>query len=85
MSPNVSAVGTDASGARANVSPAMLDVEQFAGLLGVSTRHLRRLVDAGKCPQPVRLGGCVRWPRQTVEAWIADGCPNCRKRPGVSK
>jgi predicted DNA-binding transcriptional regulator AlpA len=51
----------------------------------VSSRHVRRLVDAGRCPQPVRLGGCVRWPRHVVEAWVADGCPNCRKRPGVSR
>jgi excisionase family DNA binding protein len=63
----------------------MLDVHGFADLLGISTRHARRLVDAGKAPQPVRLGGCVRWPRPAVEAWIADGCPNCRARRGVSK
>jgi prophage regulatory protein len=85
MSPHVSAAGPDASGNRAAPSAALLDVEAFAGLLGVSTRHVRRLVDAGKAPQPVRLGGCVRWPRHVVEAWLADGCPNCRKRPGVSR
>jgi excisionase family DNA binding protein len=69
-----------------NVPPAMLDADGFAELLGVSTRHVRRLVDAGKCPQPVRLGRSCRWPRQNVEAWIADGCPsNCRKRPGVAR
>jgi len=85
MSPHVPAAGTDASGNRAATSPAMLDVEAFAALLGVSTRHLRRLVDAGKCPQPVRLGGCVRWPRQVVDTWIADRCPNCRTRPGVAR
>lgn len=86
MSPHVPAAGTDASGNRAAPSPAMLDVEAFADLLGVSTRHLRRLVDAGKAPQPVRLGGCVRWPRHVADAWIADGCPsNCRKRAGVTR
>jgi excisionase family DNA binding protein len=63
----------------------MLDVHGFADMLGVSTRHVRRLVDAGKCPQPVRLGGCVRWTRVAVETWIADGCPNCRKRPGAAR
>lgn len=63
----------------------MLDVEHVAELLGVSTRHVRRLVDAGKCPQPVRLGRACRWPRAVVETWIADGCPNCRKRPGVAR
>lgn len=61
---------------------AMLDAEALAGLLGVSPRHVRRLVDAGKAPQPIRLGGCVRWQRTTVDAWIADGCPNLRKRKG---
>jgi len=63
---------------------AMLTVEQVAKLLGVSARHVRRLVDAGKAPQPVRLGRACRWARPAVEAWIADGCPNCRKRKGVT-
>jgi prophage regulatory protein len=85
MSPHVPAAGTDAIGKRANPSPVMLDVEHVAELFDVSTRHVRRLVDAGKFPQPVRLGGCVRWPRHVVETWIADGCPNCRKRPGVAR
>lgn len=69
----------------ATTSPAMLDVEQLADMLGVSTRHVRRLVDAGKAPQPVRLGRACRWPRHNVEAWIADGCPNCRRRKGVAR
>jgi excisionase family DNA binding protein len=61
----------------------MLNAEQFAKLLGVSSRHVRRLVDEGKAPQPVRLGRSCRWSQQAVEAWIADGCPNCRRRKGV--
>lgn len=69
----------------AATSPVMLDVEQLAELLGVSTRHVRRLVDAGKAPQPVRLGRACRWPRPNVDAWIADGCPNCRRRKGVAR
>jgi prophage regulatory protein len=77
--------GPTAPGTRAASPPVMLDVHDFASMLGVSTRHVRRLVDAGKCPQPVRLGGCVRWPRPAVEAWVTDGCPNCRKRPGVAR
>ena len=73
------------SGTEATRSPAMLDVEQFADMLGVSTRHVRRLVDAGKAPQPVRLGRTCRWPRRTVETWISDGCPNCRRRKAVTR
>jgi excisionase family DNA binding protein len=78
MSSNASAGRPQAAGDRANPSPVMLDVNGVAELLGVSARHVRRLVDSGKCPQPVRLGGCVRWPRPLVESWIADGCPKIR-------
>jgi excisionase family DNA binding protein len=80
MSPTPNAAGTSADSPRA-----MIDVHGFADMLGVSTRHVRRLADAGKCPPAVRLGGCVRWSRATLEMWIADGCPNCRKRPEVAR
>lgn len=82
MSPHVSAAGIDASGTRAAPSLVMLDVEHVAELFDVSSRHIRRLVDAGKFPQPTRLGGCVRWPRHVVESWIADGCPAIRRPAG---
>jgi predicted DNA-binding transcriptional regulator AlpA len=85
MSPHVPAAGPIAGDNRTNPSPVMLDVEALASLLDCSSRHVRRLVDAGKAPQPVKLGGLSRWPRPVVEAWIADGCPNCRKRPGVAR
>lgn len=61
----------------------LIDVDAFAKKLGVSPRHVRRLTDAGKCPPPLRLGRCLRWSAPVTDAWIADGCPNCRKRPGV--
>lgn len=84
VSPN--AVERAADGKNPAPSAVMVDVEGFAELLDISTRHVRRLVDAGKCPQPVRLGRSCRWPRQVIDAWIAAGCPsNCRKRPGVTR
>jgi predicted DNA-binding transcriptional regulator AlpA len=86
MTVNASAGRTHAAGDRANPSPVMLDVDGFADLLKVSTRHIRRLVDAGKCPQPVRLGRVCRWPRPVVESWIANGCPKIRTvRAGGAK
>ena len=57
----------------------LLDVQEVAALLGCSTRHVYRLADAGKMPKPVRLGALVRWSKATIEDWIADGCPHCRK------
>lgn len=59
-------------------SPQLLDVRAVAALLGCSPRHVYRLADAGKMPAPVRLGALVRWSRQAIEAWIADGCPPVR-------
>lgn len=60
------------------VLAALLDVEQVAQLCGCSTRHVRRLADAGRMPRPLKLGALLRWQRAAVEEWIAAGCPNCR-------
>jgi excisionase family DNA binding protein len=63
-------------------SPAtLLDVRQIAGLLGCSSRHVQRLADAGRMPRPIHLGTLLRWPKTTIESWVADGCPNCRPAP----
>lgn len=43
--------------------------------IGLSTWH--RLVARGAAPQPVRVGGAVRWRRADLERWIAAGCPPC--------
>ena len=63
----------------------LLDVQAVAHLLGCSARHVYRLCDSGKMPDPVRLGSLVRWRRTTgdpitgIEDWIAAGCPVVRK------
>lgn len=53
---------------------ALLDVRAVSKLLGCSSRHVYRLSDGGRMPRPVKLGSLVRWPREAVEQWIADGC-----------
>jgi excisionase family DNA binding protein len=58
---------------------AMLDVQAVAALLACSTRHVYRLVDAGRMPRPVKLGALVRWNRQSVMKWLAEGCPPIRR------
>jgi excisionase family DNA binding protein len=64
--------------------PAMLSVDDVAGLLACSARHIYRLADMGRMPRPVKLGALVRWARTTgnpatgILDWIAAGCPNCR-------
>ena len=67
----------------ANSMPGILiDIDDFAKILACSTRHVRRLVDRGRIPQPVKLGALLRWVKTDVDKWIAAGCPNCRKGVG---
>jgi predicted DNA-binding transcriptional regulator AlpA len=85
MSPADSTAGRSPGGRRQPPTAAMYDIDGFAALLGCSSRHIRRLVDAGKCPPPVRLGALLRWPKPVADAWIADGCPSCRRRQGGAR
>jgi prophage regulatory protein len=64
--------------------PRLLNATGVAALLNVSSRSVYRLADAGRMPQPLKVGGSVRWDRQAVEQWVADGCPAVapRKRGG---
>lgn len=55
--------------------PELLDVEQVGAICQFSARHVLRMVDAGRMPAPVKVGRCVRWSRQAIEAWVAAGCP----------
>lgn len=57
----------------------ILDVQQVAVILQCSPRSVYRLADAGRMPSPCRLGSLVRWNPAVIEAWIAAGCPACRK------
>lgn len=53
----------------------MLTVHGVAALLACSPKTVYRLVDRGRIPRPVRLGGLMRWPKPQFEQWIAEGCP----------
>ena len=50
------------------------DVLAVAAKLDCSPRHVRRLADAGRLPQPRKLGALVRWDLDELDAWIAGGC-----------
>lgn len=63
----------------------LLDVKSVARKLGCSWRHVYRLSDSGRMPRPLKLGALVRWRRQEIEAWIADGCPTCRQGGGFRR
>jgi predicted DNA-binding transcriptional regulator AlpA len=53
----------------------LIDSREVAALLGVSARHLATVVKAGQVPPPIRIGRAVRWSRERITRWVADGCP----------
>lgn len=56
--------------------PLMLSAADVAKLLQCSDKHVQNLRTSGRIPAPVKLGTLVRWPRQSIEAWVAAGCPS---------
>jgi predicted DNA-binding transcriptional regulator AlpA len=58
---------------------ALLNVRAVARLLNCSPRHVYRLADSGKMPPPIKLSALVRWDRDTLVRWIAEGCPPVRR------
>ena len=62
----------------ATVSVQYLDADGCAARYAFSPAHWRRQVDAGRAPQPIRLGRLVRWSIAALEKWEAAGCPSCR-------
>jgi predicted DNA-binding transcriptional regulator AlpA len=57
----------------------LLNMQEVADIFRVSTRHLRLVLKRGEFPQPIRLGGCIRWSRKTIDDWIASGCKSERR------
>ena len=60
----------------------LIDVQAVAEILAVSSRHVYRLADDGRMPPPMKLGGAVRWDRQTITDWIDSGCPHVATQRG---
>ena len=54
----------------------LLSAGMLAKRLGFSTRTIWRLTSAGKIPQPLKIGGSVRWRADEIDAWIYAGCPD---------
>ncbi|MFC1782018.1 helix-turn-helix transcriptional regulator [Planctomycetota bacterium] len=58
----------------------LLNVNQVAAFLNCSPRHVYRMSDAGKLPRPMKLGSLVRWSRESIMAWIQEGCQANRRK-----
>jgi excisionase family DNA binding protein len=44
--------------------------------LSVSKRTIWRLLSGKRLPEPLRIGGSVRWRREQIDRWIEQGCPS---------
>jgi excisionase family DNA binding protein len=65
----------------ARLDPLTYSVAELARALGCSERHVWRQHAAGELPTAVRIGRLVRWPRKTIDRWLADGCPAVPVKP----
>ena len=72
---------TDRGTSRDAIRSELITAVQFAQLLSVSERTLYRLKSTGKLPDPIVLGGLVRWRLTEVHRWIDQGCPQPRSTP----
>ena len=52
-----------------------MTAKQAATLLGIGVSTLHRLRSSGRVPEPVKIGGSVRWRREELKAWVDAGCP----------
>lgn len=68
-----------------SVSDPAVDFAGLASFLGVSKRHVHRLKAAGKLPEPIRLGRCVRWTLEAIRAWMDAGGPDRAKREAMNR
>lgn len=57
----------------------MLTIDELAGRLKVHTRTIRRLIQRGHLPAPVKLGHGLRWPEAQIQEWISRGCPRANR------
>ncbi len=57
------------------VAPELVSVKQLSALLQLSPSAVYELRASGRLPEPVRLGGAVRWRRKEIECWILADCP----------
>jgi predicted DNA-binding transcriptional regulator AlpA len=56
-----------------------LTATQAAAFTGIGVRSWWRCVSSGKAPKPFYIGRSARWLTSTVNEWLEQGCPPCRR------
>lgn len=60
----------------------LLTVRNVADVLRCSTMTVWRLSKKGQIPQPVKVGGMVRWKADSLQEWLSAQCPGNRSTEG---
>lgn len=70
------------SGSLTTIAPELLTTREAAQLLRIGERTLWRYSNSRVAPAPIKIGNAIRYQRTVLLAWIADGCPDLRKKEG---
>ncbi|MHC4354781.1 MAG: helix-turn-helix transcriptional regulator [Planctomycetota bacterium] len=62
-----------------NQTPQLLSAKALAKMLSLSVRSVWRLRAGQKLPEPVKVGGAIRWRQADIERWAAMGCPDTKE------
>lgn len=62
--------------AKTNQNCQLLSAKMLAKMLALSPRTIWRLRSAGKLPEPVKVGGSIRFEQGIIEKWVKMGCPD---------
>ena len=57
-----------------------LQAPDVARLAHYSVPYIRYLARTGRMPKPLKIGGRFYWVRRAIEAWVAQGHPDCRDK-----
>jgi predicted DNA-binding transcriptional regulator AlpA len=60
-----------------NYAPRAMSAERADAYLDIGSTKFRELVSQGILPQPINLGGCVRWDRVSLDAAFDDLKEQC--------
>ena len=60
----------------------LLGIVDLARRLRCSARHVWWLREAGALPDPIEIGGLLRWRPEDIDRWI-ERCPQHAPRPKV--
>lgn len=61
------------SDANTDSAPGLLTADDLARRFQVDRKTIRRWKDEGRLPEPVQIGGVVRWHAGVLDAWLRGG------------